>query len=81
MAHKKTIVVTIKNGNGEIIAVDQIALPGDRVDGMTATITTMSRPRRSSQERNPLHPDALVLGDLRVGVIALCLVRDVFPAH
>ena len=67
----RNIIVTIKNGNGEIIAIDEIALPGDSVDGMTATITTMSRPRRSSQERNPLHPRALILADIHAG----CRIR------
>ena len=65
----RNIIVTIKNGNGEIIAVDEIALPGDSVDGMTATITTIkvpARPRR--KDHSPLSPDALTLADLRVGM-------------
>ena len=66
---KNVVIIKIRDKNGDVVAVDEIALPGDTADGMTATITTMSRPRRMQrQERSPLHPDALVLADLRVGM-------------
>ncbi len=71
---KNVVIIKIRDKNGDVVAVDEIALPGDTADGMTATITTMSRPRRMQrQERSPLHPRALRLSDLRVGMrIRVC---------
>ena len=65
---KNVVIIKIRDKNGDVVAVDEIALPGDTADGMTATITTIkvpARPRR--KDRNPLSPDALRLADLHVG--------------
>ena len=64
------VVIKIRDANGDIVAVDEIALPeGVVLDDLLVTITTVSRPpRMQRQERSPLSPDALVLADLKVGM-------------
>ena len=68
MAHD--VVIKIRDANGDIVAVDEIALPeGVVLDDLLVTITTVSRPpRMQRQERSPLHPNALTIADLRVGM-------------
>ena len=65
------IVIKIKNSD-KLIAIDEMPLGNNiNIDDLDATIEIVdvpSRPRRSSQERNPLHPNALTLTDLRVGM-------------
>ena len=65
------IVIKIKNSD-KLIAIDEMPLGNNiNIDDLDATIEVVdvpSRPRRSSQERNPLHPNALTLTDLRVGM-------------
>ena len=67
---KNVVIIKIRDKNGDVVAVDEIALPGDTADGMTATITTIKvRPRpHKDAGRSPLHPNALALTDLRVGM-------------
>ena len=67
---KNVVIIKIRDKNGDVVAVDEIALPGDTADGMTATITTIKvRPRpHKDAGRSPLHPNALTLTDLRVGM-------------
>lgn len=63
MAHD--VDIEIKSADGKIIAIDQIALPEEiAVDDLFVTITTTEL----KEERNPLHPRALRLSDLRVGM-------------
>ena len=68
MAHD--VVIKIRDANGDIVAVDEIALPeGVVLDDLLVTITTVSRPpRMQRQERSPLHPNALTITDLKVGM-------------
>ena len=65
------IVITIRNVDDELIAVDQIPVATDELsDKLVAEVKVVdvpARPRRK-RERSPLHPDALVLADLRVGM-------------
>ena len=73
MAHD--VVIKIRDANGDIVAVDEIALPeGVVLDDLLVTITTVSRPpRMQRQERSPLHPRALRLSDIHVGMkIRVC---------
>ena len=67
---RNVVIIKIRDKNGDVVAVDEIALPGDTADGMTATITTIKvRPRpHKDAGRSPLHPNALTLTDLRVGM-------------
>ena len=59
------VSIEIKKSNGKIIAIGQIALPEEVVDGdLFVTITTTEL----KEERNPLHPEALALADLKVGM-------------
>ena len=65
------IVITIKDGDGKVVAVDQMPVDpkiSDKLIAKVEIVDVPSRPRRSSQERNPLHPNALTLTDLRVGM-------------
>ena len=65
------IVITIRNVDDELIAVDQIPIDpkiSDKLIAKVEIVDVPSRPRRSSQERNPLHPNALTIADLRVGM-------------
>ena len=64
------IVITIRNVDDELIAVDQIPVDpkiGNKLIAKVEIVDVPSRPQRQA-ERNPLHPDALVLADLRVGM-------------
>ena len=68
MAHKKTIVITIKDGD-DVVAIDQIPVDPKISDKLVAEVKVVdvpSRPRRD--DRSPLHPRALRLSDLRVGM-------------
>ena len=59
------VSIEIKKSDGKIIAIGQIALPEEVVDGdLLVTITTTEL----KEERNPLHPEALTLADLKVGM-------------
>ena len=59
------VSIEIKESDGKIIAIGQIALPEEVVDGdLLVTITTTEL----KEERNPLHPETLVLADLKVGM-------------
>lgn len=59
------VSIEIKKSNGKIIAIGQIALPEEvAVDDLFVTITTTEL----KEERNPLHPEALALADLKVGM-------------
>ena len=67
MATAATIIV--KNIDGDVIAVDQIPVATNLGDGLVAEVEVIdvpARPRRA--ERNPLHPDALTITDLKVGM-------------
>ena len=74
MAHKKTIVITIKDGD-DVVAIDQIPVNPKISDKLVAEVKVVdvpSRPRRK-RDRSPLSPDALVLADLKVGMkIRVC---------
>ena len=74
MAHKKTIVITIKDGDGKVVAVDQMPLPPNSTTDLVSEIEIVDvPPRMQRQERSPLHPRALTLADLRVGMkIRVC---------
>ena len=76
MAYKKTIVVTIKDGDGKVVAIDQMPLPPNSTTDLVSEIEIVdvpSRPRRD--DRSPLSPDALRLADLRVGMhVKVCYV-------
>ena len=64
------IIVTIKNGNGEIIAVDEMPLPSsvNTTDLVIETRVVDVPPRaRQKRDRNPLHPRALRLSARHVG--------------
>ena len=68
MAHKKTIVITIKDGD-DVVAIDQIPVDpkiGNKLIAKVEIVDVPSRPRRD--DRSPLHPRALRLSDLRVGM-------------
>lgn len=59
------VSIEIKKSDGKIIAIGQIALPEEvAVDDFLVTITTTEL----KEERNPLHPEALTLADLKVGM-------------
>ena len=74
MAYKKTIVVTIKDGDGKVVAVDQMPLPPNSTTDLVSEIEIVDvPPRMQRQERSPLHPRALRLSDLHVGMkIRVC---------
>ena len=74
MAHKKTIVITIKDGDGKVVAVDQMPLPPNSTTDLVSEIEIVDvPPRMQRQERSPLHPRTLTLADLRVGMkIRVC---------
>ena len=71
MTHKKTIVVTIKDGDGKLVAIDEIALPGNiditDLDATIEIVDTQRQPQRQA-ERNPFHSNALTVADLRIGM-------------
>lgn len=75
MAHKKTIVITIRNVDDELIAVDQIPVTAGGcsdiditdLDATIEVVDTQPRARRK-RDRSPLHPQSLRLSDLRVGM-------------
>mgnify|MGYP000852067427 CR=1 FL=1 len=73
MAH--SIVITIKDGSsGDVVAIDQIPIDpkiSDKLIAKVEIVDVPSRPRRD--DRSPLHPRALRLSDLRVGMrIRVC---------
>ena len=63
------IVIKIKNSD-KLIAIDQIPVAtddlGDELVAEVEVVDVPARPRRA--ERNPLHPNALTLSDLKVGM-------------
>ena len=65
------IVITIRNVDDELIAVDQIPVATDELsDKLVAEIEvvdTQPRPQRQA-ERNPFHSNALTVADLRIGM-------------
>ena len=71
MTHKKTIVVTIKDGDGKLVAIDEIALPGNiditDLDATIEIVDTQRQPPRQA-ERTPFHSNALTVADLRIGM-------------
>ena len=80
MAYKKTIVVTIKDGDGKVVAVDQMPLPPNSTTDLVSEIEIVdvpSRPRRD--DRSPLSPDALRLADLRVGMHVKVIYTGNYP--
>ncbi len=73
MAHD--VVIKIRDANGDIVAVDEMPLPSsvNTTDLVieTKVVDVPARPRR--KERSPLHPRALTLSDLKVGMkIRVC---------
>ena len=63
------IVIKIKNSD-KLIAIDEMPLGNNiNIDDLDATIEVVDVPARSRRaERNPLHPNALTIADLRVGM-------------
>ena len=63
------IVIKIKNSD-KLIAIDEMPLGNNiNIDDLDATIEVVDVPARSQRaERNPLHPNALTIADLRVGM-------------
>lgn len=67
MAHKRTIVITIKDGDDDVVAIDEMPLGNDiDITDLDATIEVVDVPPQ--QDRSPLHPRALRLADLKVGM-------------
>ena len=69
------VIIKIRDKDGDIVAVDQIPVATDELsDKLVAEVKVVNvpaRPRR--KDRSPLHPDALVLADLKVGMkIRVC---------
>ena len=64
------VIIKIRDKDGDIVAVDQIPVATDELsDKLVAEVKVVNvpaRPRR--KDRSPLHPDALVLADLKVGM-------------
>lgn len=81
MAH--SIVITIKDGSsGDVVAIDQIPIDpkiSDKLITKVEIVDVPPRPRRSSQERNPLHPNAFTLTDLRVGMHVKVIYTGNYP--
>ncbi len=67
MAH--SIVITIKDGD-DVVAIDQIPVDPKIGNKLIAKVEIVDVPPRARQkrDRNPLHPRALKLADLRVGM-------------
>ena len=67
MAH--SIVITIKDGD-DVVAIDQIPIDPKIGNKLIAKVEIVDVPPRARQkrDRNPLHPRALKLADLRVGM-------------
>ena len=69
------IVIKIKNSD-KLIAIDEMPLGNNiNIDDLDATIEVVDVPARSrrKRDRSPLHPNALTLADLRVGMkIRVC---------
>ena len=64
------IVIKIKNSD-KLIAIDEMPLGNNiNIDDLDATIEVVDVPARSrrKRDRSPLHPNALTLADLRVGM-------------
>ncbi len=63
------ITITIKDGDGKVVAVDQMPLPPNSTTDLVSEIEIVDVPPRARQkrDRNPLHPRALRLSDLHVG--------------
>ena len=74
------IVIKIKNSD-KLIAIDEMPLGNNiNIDDLDATIEVVdvpARPRR--EERNPLHPRALRLSDLRVGMHVKVIYTGNYP--
>lgn len=73
MAHD--VVIKIRDANGDIVAVDEMPLPSsvNTTDLVieTRVVDAPARPRR--KDHSPLHPRALTLSDLKVGMkIRVC---------
>ena len=72
MAHD--VVIKIRDANGDIVAVDEMPLPPNSTTDLVSEIEIVDvPPRMQRQERSPLHPRALTLSDLKVGMkIRVC---------
>ena len=71
MAHTdKRLVVTIKDdSSGDIVAIDQVPVDPKIGNNLIAKVEIVDTPPRARRaERNPLHPNALTLSDLKVGM-------------
>lgn len=60
------ITITIKDGDGKVVAVDQIPVAINLGDDVVAEIEVVDVPPQ--RDRSPLHPEALTLDDLKVGM-------------
>ena len=61
-------IIKIRDKNGDIVAVDEIRIPV-ATDELVAELKVVDAPPRARRaERNPLHPNALTIADLRVGM-------------
>ena len=65
----KVVIIKIRDKDGGIIAVDQIPVATNLGDELVTEIEVVDTPPRARRaERNPLHPNALTIADLRVGM-------------
>jgi hypothetical protein len=64
----KKLVIKIKDGDGKVVAVDQMPLPPNSTTDLVSEIEIVDVPSRKDADRSPLSPDALRLSDLRVGM-------------
>ena len=65
----KVVIIKIRDKDGgDIVAVDEIRIPV-ATDELVAELKVVDAPPRARRaERNPLHPNALTIADLRVGM-------------
>ena len=64
MAH---IIITIRSSNGDIVAIDQIPVATDELVAEVEFVYALPCPRRK-RDHSPLHPNALTITDLKVGM-------------
>ena len=65
---RNVVIIKIRDKNGDIVAVDEIRIPV-ATDELVAELKVVDAPPRARRaERNPLHPNALTIADLRVGM-------------
>ena len=64
MAH---IIITIRSSNGDIVAIDQIPVATDELVAEVEFVYASPCPRRK-RDHSPLHPNALTITDLKVGM-------------